>query len=76
VPLALGALAKLREWEALLAREGDPGERTPADLVHAALGLLSLSRTLERWVTVAAGDARPREAAGARGAARSSELLR
>jgi hypothetical protein len=49
--LGLGALAWLDRFAAALESRSDEGGALPDDLVSAALGLLSLRRTLHRWMS-------------------------
>lgn len=64
VPLFLGLLSLLDQFAACVAEGGAVsarGDTSGADdpLTAAALGLLSLRRTVRRWADHAAGDHRP-----------------
>jgi hypothetical protein len=48
--LGLGAVAWLDRFAAALEPRADEGGALPDELVSAALGLLSLRRTLHRWI--------------------------
>ena len=83
VPLALGLLSALGRFEALVERPGPPeieerkvtAEEDPLLLV--ALGLLSVNRTLSRWLDVVCpGDERVEATQPAASRARPRDLLR